>query len=78
MRAPGRGWLQFEAIPLADGETRIVQTAMWDPVGLYGTLYWVTLWPLHEVIFRAMLHGIAEDSGCLKPSVRCRGFHTRG
>jgi uncharacterized protein YbjT (DUF2867 family) len=67
MRVPGRAWLQFEVIPLADGQTRIVQTAMWDPVGLYGTLYWFTMWPLHELIFPAMLKGIAEASGCLKP-----------
>ena len=45
MRMPGRGWLQFELTPLADGQTRIVQTAMWDPVGLYGRLYWYSLWP---------------------------------
>ena len=64
MRMPGRGWLQFELNQLADGRTRIVQTAMWDPVGLYGRLYWYSLWPMHEVIFRAMIRGIARESGC--------------
>ena len=68
MRVPGRAWLQFEVIPLADGRTRIVQTALWDPVGLYGTLYWFALWPLHEVIFPATIRGIARESGCLRPS----------
>ena len=65
MRAPGRGWLQFELVPLADGQTRIVQTATWDPVGLSGHLYWFSMWPLHEFIFRDMIKGIARDSGCL-------------
>ena len=78
MRMPGRGWLQFELTPLPDGQTRIVQTAMWDPVGLFGQLYWFSLWPLHEIIFRAMIHGIAVESGCLPPRVKRHRFRTRG
>jgi hypothetical protein len=61
MRMPGRGWLQFELVPLADGQTRVVQTALWDPVGLKGRLYWYSLWPLHEVVFRAMIRGVARE-----------------
>jgi uncharacterized protein YbjT (DUF2867 family) len=76
MRMPGRGWLQFELNPLADGQTRIVQTAMWDPVGLYGRLYWYSLWPMHEVIFRAMIRGIARESGCLQPKALRRRFRS--
>jgi uncharacterized protein YbjT (DUF2867 family) len=76
MHMPGRGWLQFELTPLPDGQTRIVQTALYDPVGLYGQLYWFSLWPLHEVIFRAMIHGIAEESGCLPPRVKRQRFRS--
>lgn len=72
MRMPGRGWLQFESIPLDDGRTRVVQTALWDPVGLRGKLYWYSLWPLHEVVFRSMLRGIARESGCAKPGIERR------
>jgi len=64
MRGPGRGWLQFECIPLPDGGTRVVQTAMWDPIGLYGHLYWFSLWPAHKLIFGSMIRGIARESGC--------------
>jgi hypothetical protein len=64
MRGPGRGWLQFECVPLPEGGTRIVQTAMWDPIGLYGHLYWFSLWPAHQLIFGSMIKGIARDSGC--------------
>ena len=63
MRMPGRGWLQFEVVPLEEGRTRIVQTALWDPLGLGGRLYWYSLWPLHQVVFRSMIHGIAKDGG---------------
>ena len=59
MKLPGRAWLQFEVEPLADGESRIRQTAIFDPVGLFGLLYWYGLYPLHVHVFRGMLRGIA-------------------
>jgi uncharacterized protein YbjT (DUF2867 family) len=64
MKGPGRGWLQFDCLPLPDGGTRLIQTAMWDPVGLTGHLYWLSLWPAHKFIFRSMIRGIARESGC--------------
>ncbi len=64
MRGPGRGWLQFDCLPLPEGGARIVQTAMWDPIGLAGHLYWFSLWPAHKFIFRSMIRGIARESGC--------------
>lgn len=64
MRGPGRGWLQFDCLPNADGGTRIVQTAMWDPIGLAGHLYWFSLWPAHKFIFRSMIKGIAREADC--------------
>jgi uncharacterized protein YbjT (DUF2867 family) len=76
MHMPGRGWLQFELSPLAGGLTRIVQTAMWDPVGLKGRLYWYSLWPMHELIFRAMIRGIARETCCLGPKTERRRFRS--
>jgi uncharacterized protein YbjT (DUF2867 family) len=64
MRMPGRGWLQFDCDPLPGGGTRIVQTALWDPVGLAGHLYWFSMWPMHQLIFGSMVRGIARESGC--------------
>ncbi|MEJ2312927.1 MAG: DUF2867 domain-containing protein, partial [Gemmatimonadales bacterium] len=40
--------------------SRIRQTAIFDPVGLFGLLYWYGLYPLHVVVFRGMLRGIAQ------------------
>lgn len=68
MRAPGRGWLQFELTPSGQDGTRIVQTAIWDPVGLRGLLYWYSLWPLHQLIFRSMIRGVAREASCLRSS----------
>jgi len=59
MRLPGRAWLQFEVTPLPGGGAEIRQTAIFDPVGLAGLLYWYLLYPLHVVLFRGMLAGIA-------------------
>ncbi|NOT32682.1 MAG: SDR family oxidoreductase [Candidatus Eisenbacteria bacterium] len=58
MRLPGRAWLQFEVEPTATG-ARIRQTAIFDPRGLFGLLYWYALFPLHRVIFTGMLRAIA-------------------
>lgn len=64
MKLPGRAWLEFE-VRAEDGGTRVLQTAMFDPVGLTGLAYWYAVWPLHEMIFRRMLERIvaaAESS----------------
>ncbi len=59
MKMPGRGWLEFEVVP-RDGDVTIHQTAVFDPKGLGGLLYWYSIWPLHELVFRRMLAGIAR------------------
>lgn len=59
MKLPGRGWLEFEVVP-RDGDVTIHQTAVFDPHGLGGLLYWYAIWPLHEIVFRRMLSGIAR------------------
>jgi uncharacterized protein YbjT (DUF2867 family) len=58
MRLPGRAWLQFEVEPTETG-SRIYQTALYDPVGLVGRLYWYAVYPLHAIVFRGMIRGIA-------------------
>jgi uncharacterized protein YbjT (DUF2867 family) len=59
MKLPGRAWLEFEVRPTEHG-TRIEQTAIFDPSGLLGLLYWYALYPLHAAVFRGMLAGIAR------------------
>lgn len=58
MKLPGRAWLQFEVEPSGQGST-IRQTAIFDPAGLAGLLYWYTLYPVHRWIFRGMLRKMA-------------------
>jgi len=61
MKLPGRGWLEFEVVP-RDGDVTIHQTAVFDPRGLGGLAYWYAIWPLHELVFRRMLAGIARHA----------------
>lgn len=58
MKVPGRAWLQFE-VSGNDATSTIRQTAVFEPHGLAGLLYWYSLYPVHALIFRGMLRGIA-------------------
>ena len=57
MRLPGRAWLQFEVTP-EKGGSLISQTALFDPVGVGGLLYWYGLWGIHQLVFAGMLRSI--------------------
>ena len=59
MKVPGRAWLQFEVEPEGLGSV-IRQTAIFDPAGLAGLLYWYALYPVHCWIFKGMLREIAK------------------
>jgi uncharacterized protein YbjT (DUF2867 family) len=60
MIVPGRAWLQFEVKSTPQG-SQITQTAIFDPLGLGGLLYWYGLYPVHWLIFRGMLRGIVRQ-----------------
>ena len=59
MRLPGRAWLQFEVTPERGGSL-IRQTALFDPVGVRGLVYWYALWGIHRLVFDGMLRNIAR------------------
>jgi hypothetical protein len=58
MKVPGRAWLEFEVQP-SDHGSIIRQTAIFDPIGIIGLMYWYGIYPLHAAIFRGMLNRIA-------------------
>lgn len=71
MRLPGRAWLQYEVEPTPDGRAcRLVQSAFFEPRGVWGLLYWYGLSPIHPAIFRGMARTLAARataSGRLAP-----------
>ncbi len=67
MKVPGRAWLEFE-VTGDDVSSTIRQTALFDPVGLFGLAYWYALYPVHQLVFGGMLRQIVQRAG---------GEHTR-
>ncbi len=61
MRLPGRAWLEFEVAGTERGST-IRQTAIFDPIGLWGLAYWYGIYPLHQFVFAGMLRNIAREA----------------
>jgi len=59
MRLPGRAWLEFDVEPAAGGAI-VHQTAVFEPVGLFGLLYWYALTPVHALIFGGLLRAIGR------------------
>lgn len=67
MRLPGRAWLQFEVTP-EDGGSLVRQTAIFDPVGVWGLLYWYGLWGIHKMVFAGMLRNIVRVAARPSPA----------
>jgi hypothetical protein len=61
MKVPGKAWLQWETEADERG-TWVIQTALFAPVGLTGTLYWNLLYAIHAVIFSGMVRRIAAEA----------------
>ncbi len=66
MKVPGEALLAFDLEPIDDNQTRLIQTARFQPHGLLGLAYWYAVLPFHGFVFRGMLSGIqrtAEEDG---------------
>ena len=59
MNLPGRAWLQFEIKAKETGSV-VRQTAIFDPAGVLGQIYWYLLYPVHQFVFAGMLRGIVH------------------
>ncbi len=51
MKLPGEAWLEFRI-----ENNTLIQTATFRPLGLKGRLYWYSVMPLHEFVFRGMIN----------------------
>ncbi len=61
MRLPGEALLDFRIEP-AGAHCVLHQTALFQPRGLFGLLYWYAVLPLHNIVFRGMLNGIEREA----------------
>lgn len=60
MKVPGKAWLRFELNPVPEG-TLITQTAYFQPHGLWGLIYWYSLYVPHYFIFKSLIAKIASN-----------------
>ena len=74
MKLPGRAWLEF-VVEGDEQRATIRQTAIFDPLGLFGLVYWYGISPLHQLVFAGMLRGIAAAGERIQPA---GGTLTRG
>ncbi|WP_417885950.1 SDR family oxidoreductase [Zunongwangia sp.] len=56
MKVPGEAWLEF----CIDDDNIVHQTATFRPKGLFGRLYWYSMYPFHYFIFEGMITRIAN------------------
>lgn len=61
MKVPGGAWLQWETRE-EGGQTRVIQSALFEPRGLFGWAYWYGSYPFHHFIFDGMIDAIAENA----------------
>ena len=60
MKVPGKAWLQWE-VGRDNGATTVKQTALFQPKGLPGTLYWYAMLPMHGFIFPSLLRSLEAE-----------------
>ncbi|HRP62753.1 MAG TPA: SDR family oxidoreductase [Phycisphaerales bacterium] len=67
MKLPGVAMLNFDIEPSSVNgqQSAIVMTARFRPRGLFGIAYWYAVLPLHGIVFRGMLNGMAAEASKL-------------
>jgi uncharacterized protein YbjT (DUF2867 family) len=60
MKVPGEALLEFKIHPIGNQYTELEMLSRFLPKGLWGMLYWYSLYPFHERIFFGMLQAISK------------------
>ncbi len=63
MKLPGQATLEFDIRALGKEKTELKLSSRFFPKGLFGILYWYSLYPLHQLVYKGMLKGIEKKSG---------------
>ena len=61
MKLPGRAWLEFELKENKHKGSDLFLSAIFEPSGLFGRLYWYSLYPVHFFIFNGLLKKIKQN-----------------
>jgi uncharacterized protein YbjT (DUF2867 family) len=68
MKLPGKAWLEFKSDPYEEGKTIFTVNAYFASHGLFGLLYWYSMWPFHKFIFDGLTRQIASRARVLAHS----------
>ncbi|MGB5983801.1 MAG: DUF2867 domain-containing protein, partial [Desulfobacterales bacterium] len=63
MMAPGDALLEIRNSLLPEGRVQLEMVSRFLPKGLAGIAYWYGLLPIHDWLFKGLLHTIARKSG---------------
>ena len=55
MKLPGEAWLEFKI-----KDNSLYQTATFRPKGIFGRLYWYSVYPMHEIVFRGLINQLIK------------------
>lgn len=55
MKLPGEAWLEFKII-----KGKLHQRAVFRPKGLWGRLYWYSVFPFHAFVFKGMINALIK------------------
>lgn len=64
MKVPGEAWLEFYIKETPKKNTLYIK-ATFRPTGLWGRIYWYSLWPIHYIIFKGLATRIIKDAHAL-------------
>lgn len=62
MKTPGRSVLEFTVVPHQDG-VEVTQKAIFDPIGVFGIIYWYILYLPHCFVFKRMFKKMVKKMG---------------
>ena len=60
MKLPGLAWLELEVRTGEKGTVLYHQRAIYHPRGLWGHVYWWSVWPFHGIVFGSMVKNITK------------------
>lgn len=69
MRVPGRAWLELTVSPCGSGSLYF-QRAVFLPKGLAGRLYWASIVPFHDIVFKGMAERISAAAEAAQTAAR--------
>ena len=66
MKLPGLAWLELQVGSTDGGTTTFHHRALFHPRGLFGHLYWWSIYPFHGIIFGSMQRNIAKAAEAME------------